>query len=72
MEKLLQPSGHTDWQALSLVTYMFFAIRMEPFLDEIQCDRVLDLLHVLFVLVQLTAVLERERLGVSATNNEED
>ena len=37
---------------------------MKPFLDEIEGHRFLNLLHVLLIVVELTAVLERERFGI--------
>ncbi len=39
---------------------LFIETRMKPFLDEVEGHRLLDLLHVLGVFVQLTAILERE------------
>ena len=37
---------------------------MKPFLDEIEGHRFLNLLHVLLIVVELTAVLESERFGI--------
>jgi hypothetical protein len=38
---------------------------MKPFLDEVQGNGILDLLHVLLIVVELAAVLESEGFRIS-------
>ena len=45
---------------LGILTNLFITTGMEPLLDQVKSDGLLDLLHVLLVLEELAAVLEGE------------